>query len=66
MNDLPSGCAKLTLEINGRIVSVVAREAQGEEYHRLWKFATERNPPYLEYQKMTTRHIPIMVFEQVD
>jgi F420H(2)-dependent quinone reductase len=53
------------LEIKGKIVSVVAREAQGEEYHRLWKFATERNPPYLEYQKMTTRHIPIMVFEPV-
>ena len=53
------------LEIKGKIVSVVAREAQGEEYHRLWKFATERNPPYLEYQKMTTRHIPIMVFEQI-
>ena len=53
------------LEINGKIVSVVAREAQGEEYHRLWKFATERNPPYLEYQKMTTRHIPIMVFERI-
>jgi deazaflavin-dependent oxidoreductase (nitroreductase family) len=53
------------LEINGKIVSVVAREAQGEEYHRLWKFATERNPPYLEYQKMTTRHIPIIVFEPV-
>jgi deazaflavin-dependent oxidoreductase (nitroreductase family) len=53
------------LEVKGKIVSVVAREAQGDEYHRLWKFATERNPPYLEYQKMTTRHIPIMVFEQV-
>ncbi len=51
------------LEIKGRIVSAVAREAQGEEYQRLWKFATERNPPYLEYQKKTTRHIPIMVFE---
>jgi deazaflavin-dependent oxidoreductase (nitroreductase family) len=53
------------LEIKGKTVPVVAREAQGEEYDRLWKFATERNPPYLEYQKMTTRHIPIMVFEQV-
>ncbi len=53
------------LEINGKIVSVAARETQGEEYDRLWKFATEHNPPYLEYQKMTTRHIPIMVFERV-
>ena len=53
------------LEINGKIIPAVAQEAQGEEYHRLWEFATERHPPYLEYQKMTTRHIPIMVFEQV-
>jgi hypothetical protein len=45
---------------------VVAREAQGEEYARLWKFATERHPPYLDYQEMTTRHIPIMVFDQAD
>ncbi len=52
------------LEIGGKLISVTAREAQGEEYDRLWKFATERNPPYLDYQKMTTRHIPIMVFER--
>ena len=54
------------LEIKGKLISASAREAQGEEYDRLWKFATERHPPYLDYQKMTTRHIPIMVFEQVD
>jgi deazaflavin-dependent oxidoreductase (nitroreductase family) len=53
------------LEIHGKPVSVAAREAQGEEYSRLWEFVTERHPPYLVYQKMTTRHIPIMVFEQV-
>jgi F420H(2)-dependent quinone reductase len=53
------------LEINGQIIPVIAQEAQGEEYHRLWEFATERHPPYLKYQQMTTRHIPIMVFEQV-
>ena len=54
------------LEIHGKLIPVVAREAQGEEYDRLWKFATERHPPYLDYQKMTTRHIPIMVFERVN
>ncbi len=53
------------LEIKGKLVSVLAREAQGDEYIRLWKFVTERHPPYLDYQKMTARHIPIMVFEQV-
>ncbi|MHC1782375.1 MAG: nitroreductase/quinone reductase family protein [Anaerolineaceae bacterium] len=51
------------LEIRGKIIPVVAHEAQKEEYTRLWKFATEHHPPYLDYQKMTTRRIPIMVFE---
>ena len=54
------------LEINGKLVSAAARAAQGEEYDRLWKFVTERHPPYLEYRKQTTRHIPIMLFEQGD
>ena len=53
------------LEIKGKDISVVAHEAQGDEYDRLWKFATEHHSPYLEYQKMTTRRIPIMVFKQV-
>ena len=52
------------LEIQGKLVSVATREAQGEEYDRLWKFATEHHPPYLDYQKMTARPIPIIVFEQ--
>ena len=51
------------LEVKGRVVSVTAREAQGEEYDRLWDYVTVHHPPYLEYQKMTTRHIPIMIFE---
>jgi F420H(2)-dependent quinone reductase len=51
------------LEVKGKVLSVTAREAQGEEYDLLWKFATEHHPPYLDYQKMTTRHIPIMIFE---
>jgi len=51
------------LEVKGMIVLATAREAQGEEYHRLWQFVTERHPPYLNYQKMTKRPIPIMVFE---
>jgi F420H(2)-dependent quinone reductase len=51
------------LEINGKDIATVAHEAQGKEYDRLWKFATEQHSPYLEYQKKTTRRIPIMVFE---
>ena len=51
------------LEVNGKLISVIAREAQGAEYDHLWKYLTERHPPYLNYQTMTTRHIPVMVFE---
>lgn len=51
------------LEVKGKVLSVTAREALGEEYDVLWKFATEHHPPYLDYQKMTARHIPIMIFE---
>jgi deazaflavin-dependent oxidoreductase (nitroreductase family) len=54
------------LEIDGKVIPVTAREAQGSEYQRLWAFATERHPPYLDYQKMTKRRIPIMVFERGD
>ena len=53
------------LELDGKRIAVTAQDAQGDEYARLWKYAAEHNPPYLDYQKMTTRHIPIMVFEQV-
>ncbi len=55
---------RAVLDVDGKRVEVLAREAQGEEYERLWQFATERHPPYLDYQKMTSRHIPIMIFER--
>jgi F420H(2)-dependent quinone reductase len=61
LNLLKNPRAKLT--VNGQTISVEAHDTQGDEYARLWKFATERNPPYLNYQKMTSRHIPIVVFE---
>ena len=56
---------RAALEVKGKRIEVQSREATGEEYDRLWKFATEHHPPYLDYQKMTTRHIPIIVFEPV-
>lgn len=50
------------LGIRGVSSSVLAHEAEGEEYQKLWQFVTTRHPPYLSYQKMTSRKIPIMVF----
>jgi len=51
------------LDVKGKTIAVTAREAQGDEYEGLWKFVTTRHPPYLDYQKQTSRRIPIMVFE---
>ena len=54
------------IEVRGKTIPVEAREAQGSEYEHLWQFATEKHPPYLKYQSMTARHIPIVVVQQTD
>jgi deazaflavin-dependent oxidoreductase (nitroreductase family) len=63
-NLLKNPRAKLT--VNGKTFQVTARDTQGDEYARLWDWATKKHPPYLNYQKMTERHIPIVVFETVE
>ncbi len=55
-----------TLIVKGQRIPVEAHEAQGEEFAGLWKFAIERHPPYLDYQKMTSRKIPIVVFQPLN
>jgi F420H(2)-dependent quinone reductase len=53
------------IEVAGKEIPVIAHDAQGREYVELWKYAIEHHPPYLEYQKMTKRQIPIVVLEPV-
>ena len=52
-----------TIEVKGRKISVEARQAEGQEYERLWNYAIEHHPPYLHYKEMTKRHIPIIVLQ---
>ena len=54
------------IEVDGKIFAVQAREAEGQEYEALWTVAVSRHPDYLHYKEMTTRHIPIMVFDIVE
>jgi deazaflavin-dependent oxidoreductase (nitroreductase family) len=56
---------RATIEVKGKSIVVHTREASGEEYTRLWSFATQKHPPYLNYQKMTSRRIPIVILEPV-
>ena len=54
---------RATLTVKGQNIPVEAHDAEGDEYARLWKFATEKHPPYLQYQSMTKRRIPVVVFQ---
>ena len=48
----------------GRIThEVVAREATPAERERLWEQVTARAPGYLDYQRRTTRRIPVVLLE---
>jgi deazaflavin-dependent oxidoreductase (nitroreductase family) len=54
---------RAALTVRGHKITVAGHDAEGDEYIRLWKFATEQHPPYLQYQRMTKRRIPIVVFQ---
>jgi deazaflavin-dependent oxidoreductase (nitroreductase family) len=51
------------VQIGGRSVRVVAREAEGEERAELWQKVVARQPDYAEYQQRTQRNIPVVVLE---
>jgi deazaflavin-dependent oxidoreductase (nitroreductase family) len=55
---------QVSIEVKGKRIPVNARFAEGEEYDRLWDYVTKKHSPYLEYQKMTSRKLPIAIFEQ--
>ena len=52
--------------VNGQSVSVVASEAKGDEYTRLWELVTRQNSQFLAYQKMAARQIPVVILTPVD
>jgi deazaflavin-dependent oxidoreductase (nitroreductase family) len=56
---------RTTIEVRGRKIHVEVRQAEGQEYDRLWEHAIQHYPPYLHYKKRTNRHIPIVVLKPV-
>jgi len=52
------------IDVNGRSFAVMAHEADGEEYLRLWQHVTGRHAPYIRYQSMVSRRIPLVVLER--
>jgi F420H(2)-dependent quinone reductase len=50
-----------TVQVGGEKRLVTAHEAEGEERVRLWPKVVEVYAPYAEYQKKTSRRIPVIV-----
>lgn len=52
--------------MNSQSVSVLANEAKGDEYVRLWQLVTRQNGQYLAFQKKTARQIPVVILVPLD
>jgi deazaflavin-dependent oxidoreductase (nitroreductase family) len=53
-----------TVEVGTETVPVRARVAGREERERIWTAQKERVPQMAEYEKKTTRQIPVLVLER--
>jgi deazaflavin-dependent oxidoreductase (nitroreductase family) len=56
----------VTLEILGEKFPARARPADGEEYDRLYRNQAELMPAFAEYQRKTSRKIPVVILEQTN
>ena len=54
-----------TVQRGQEVVPVVAREAEGAERTALWDAVVRINAGYAEYEKRTTRRIPVVVLDPV-
>jgi F420H(2)-dependent quinone reductase len=55
-----------TIQVKGKDIQVVARQADGDDYSRLWEWIARYNSQYIEYQKSLTRRIPIVILTPVE
>jgi len=52
---------RTTIQVGAVTIPVEARQAQGEEYTRLWELVTRQNDQYIKYQAGLKRQIPIVI-----
>ena len=55
----------VTVEVLGRTFEARARVTQGDERDRLFRSHADQNPNFYEYERKTTRRIPVIVLEPV-
>jgi deazaflavin-dependent oxidoreductase (nitroreductase family) len=54
---------KARIEVGTDAMDVVARVADGEERDRIWEEQKRRMPGFADYERTTTRQIPVVVLE---
>ena len=50
-----------TIEVGTDELAVTARPADAHERERLWSMVTAANPAFAEYERQTTRTIPVFI-----
>lgn len=56
---------RTAIEVGSRTIDVLARVADGAERERIWSRQKELNPLFAEFEKRTTRQIPVVVLDAV-
>jgi deazaflavin-dependent oxidoreductase (nitroreductase family) len=54
-----------TVEVGEGTVKVRARVAEGEERGRIWEQQKRDDPNFADYEKLTSRPIPVVILERV-
>jgi deazaflavin-dependent oxidoreductase (nitroreductase family) len=55
----------VTIEVGDETVDARARVAQGEERERIWEEQKRRTPGFADYERKTSRVIPVVILERV-
>jgi deazaflavin-dependent oxidoreductase (nitroreductase family) len=55
---------KTTVELGTDTVPVTARVADGDERTKIWEAQKKAQPGFADYEKSTTRQIPVVVLER--
>jgi len=55
---------KTTVEVGTDTIAVTARVAEGDERTKIWERQKKDNPGFADYEKATTRQIPVVILER--
>ena len=55
----------VSIQVKSHRFAVVARDAEDEERERIWAKLVEADPAFSEYERRTSRAIPVVVLEPV-